>query len=88
MPISRQEFDDGRLDLSVPILQFLSLRNGEAFTADEVLDELLNYYGRRHGRRVTETEVVVVLEDLVKADKLESKQFAGAVWYICKGELY
>jgi len=60
MPISRQEFDDGRLDLSVPILQFLSLRNGEAFTADQVLDELLNYYGRR----VTETEVVVVLEDL------------------------
>lgn len=84
MPISRQEFDDGRLDLSVPILQFLSLRNGEAFTADEVLDELLNYYGRR----VTETEVVVVLEDLVKADKLESKQIAGAEWYIYKGELY
>lgn len=76
MPISRQEFDDGRLDLSVPILQFLSLRNGEAFTADEVLDELLNYYGRR----ATETEVVLVLEDLVNADKLESKQFAGAEW--------
>ncbi|MYC37069.1 MAG: hypothetical protein F4X66_09180 [Chloroflexi bacterium] len=84
MPISRQEFDDGRLDLSVPILQFLSLRNGEAFTADEVLDELLNYYGRR----VTEAEVVVVLEDLVKADKLESKQIAGAEGYIYKGELY
>ena len=84
MPISRQEFDEGRLDLSVPILQFLGLRNGEAFTADEILDELLNYYGRR----VTETEVVVVLEDLVKADKLESKQFAGAEWYIYKGELY
>ena len=84
MPISRQEFDEGRLDLSVPILQFLSLRNGEAFTADEVLDELLNYYGRR----VTETEVVVALEDLVKTDNLESKQFAGAVWYIYKEELY
>ena len=84
MPISRQEFDEGRLDLSVPILQFLSLRNGEAFTADEVLDELLNYYGRR----VTQTEVVVALEDLVKADRLESKQFAGAIWYIHKGELH
>ena len=84
MPISRRDFEGGRLDLSVPILQFLSLRNGEAFTADEVLDELLNYYGRR----VTQTEVVVALEDLVKADRLESKQFAGVEWFIYKGELY
>ena len=80
MPISRQEFDEGRLDLSVPIFQFLSLRNGEAFTADE----LINYYGRR----VTQTEVVVALDDFVKSDRLESKQFAGAEWYIHKGELY
>lgn len=34
MPISREEFDGGLLHLSVPILQFLSLRNGESFTAD------------------------------------------------------
>ncbi len=81
MPISRQEFDDGRLDLSVPILQFLSLRNGEAFTADEVLDELLNYYGRR----VTQSEVVVALDDLVKAARLESKQFAGGFLVYSQG---
>ena len=84
MPTSRQEFDEGRLDLSVPILEFLSLRNGEAFTADEVLDELINYYGPR----VTQTEVVVALDDLVKSDRLESKEFAGAEWFISKGELY
>lgn len=84
MPISREEFDAGHLDVGVPILQFLGLRSGEAFTADEVLDELTGYYGRR----VTQAEVVVVLDDLVRDDRLESKQFAGVVWYIYKGELY
>ena len=84
MPISRQEFDEGRLDLRVPILQFLSLRSGEAFTADEIFDELMNYYGRR----VTQTEVVVALGDLVNSDQLESKQFAGSEWYIYRGEIY
>lgn len=84
MPINREGFDGGRPDLSGPILQFLSLRNGEAFTADEVFEELINYYGRR----VTQTEVVVVLDDLAKSDRLESKRFAGAEWYIYQGELY
>lgn len=84
MPISREEFDARRLDLGVPILQFLALRNGEAFPADEVLDELINYYGRR----ATQAEVVVVLNDLVQAGRLKSEQFAGVVWYIYSGELY
>ena len=84
MPISREEFDARRLDLGVPILQFLALRSGEAFPADEVLDELINYYGRR----ATQAEVVVVLDDLVQAGRLESEQFAGVVWYIYSDELY
>ena len=78
MPISREEFDDARLDLSVPILGFLGLRSGEAFTADEVFEELTSYYGRR----VTQAEVVVTLEDLTRVNRLESKYFAGALWYI------
>ena len=47
MPISRQEFDDGRTNLNVPILQYLGVRRDEAFTADEILAALLDVYGRR-----------------------------------------
>ena len=78
MPISRQEYDDGRLDLGVPIVQYMSARSEEAFTADEVLYALLEIYERR----ATPAEVVVSLEDLIAIGVLESKQRAGMVLYV------
>ena len=70
-------------------MQFLSLRNGEAFTADEVLDELARAKLLWAPGHETEVRGQTSLEDLVKADELESKQFAGAVaWYIYKGLRY
>ena len=77
MPISRQEFDDGRLDFGVPLLQYLRARNDEAFTADEILYALLEIYERR----VTPAEVVLMLEDLTDAGLVESKAVAGARVY-------
>ena len=77
MPISRQEFGDERLDLSVPILQYWGARSEEAFTAQEILDALSDIYERR----ATPAEVAVVLLDLVDASLLEMKQYAGMVLY-------
>jgi hypothetical protein len=77
VPISRQEFDDGRLDLSVPILQYLGARSDEAFTADEILYALLEIYERR----ATPAEVVVSLDDQVAKGVLESKQMIGMTLY-------
>ncbi len=73
MPISRQEYDDERLNFGVPILQYLKARNDEAFTADEILYALLEVYERR----VTPAEVVLTLEDLVDANLIESKFMVG-----------
>lgn len=73
MPISRQEYDDGRLDLGVPVLQYLDARNNEAFAADEILYALLEIYERR----VTPAEVVVTLQDLLAAGLIESKVVGG-----------
>ena len=59
----------------VPIMEYLEVRNEEAFTYDEVLDALIEVYGRQ----ATPAEVVLALEDLVSAGRLESKQISG-VW--------
>ena len=77
MPISRQEFDDGRLNFGIPILQYLRARNDEAFTADEILYALLEVYERR----ATPAEVVVTLEDLVNSSLVESRVVAGVRVY-------
>ena len=77
MPISRQEFDDGRLNFGIPILQYLRARNDEAFTVDEILHALVEVYERR----VTLAEVVLTLEDLVDSKMIESKFVAGVRVY-------
>ena len=82
MPISRQEFDDGRLNFGIPLLQYLRARNDAAFTADEILYALLEIYERRG----TPAEVVLMLEDLTDAGLVESKVVAGARVHYCCGE--
>ena len=75
MPISRQEFDDGRTNLNVPILQYLGVRRDEAFTADEILAALLDVYGRR----AMIAEVINFLRNLADAGRIETREIAGTL---------
>ena len=77
MPISRGEFEEGRTNLSVPILQYLNVCRGEAFTVVEVLFALTNVYDRR----ATITEVSSILRALVNSGSVESKEVAGTQMY-------
>ena len=77
MPISREEFEEGRPNLSVPILQYLNARRDEAFTADEVLYALTTVYERR----ATITEVSSILRTLVSSGNLETKEVLGTQMY-------
>ena len=77
MPISREEFDEGRLNFRIQILQYLRARNDEAFTADEIVAALLEVYERK----ITPAEVVVTLDDLVGLGLVESKLVAGMKVY-------
>ena len=77
MPISREEFEDGRVNLNVPILQYLSARREEAFTADEVLYALITVYERR----ATITEVSGILRTLVNSGNIETKEVSGSRMY-------
>ena len=76
LPISREEFDAGRFDLTVPILDFLSLRREDAFTADETLEQMIFV-----GRAATLAEVVHALNHLSELGLVESKEFSGSRWY-------
>ena len=77
MPISRWEFEDGRLDLSVPILQYLNIRRDEAFTIEEIQSALTNVYERR----TTVAEVSSILRTLVRSGSVETKEVSGAQMY-------
>ena len=77
MPISRGEFEDGRTDLSVPILQYLNTRSNEAFTPGNILSALTTVYERR----ATITEVSGFLRALVRNGQLETKEVSGAQMY-------
>ena len=77
MPVSREEFDEGRVNLRVQVLQYLNARRDEAFTADEVLYALTTVYERR----ATIIEVTVILRALVNGSHLETKEVSGAQMY-------
>ena len=76
LPISREEFNAGRFDLTVPILEFLALRRDDAFTAEEVLEQILFF-----GRAATLAEVVNALNHLIDQELVQSKEFSGSRWY-------
>ena len=77
MPISREEFDEGHIDLAVPIIDLLAGRPAEAFTANEVVTNLTAIFDRR----ATLGEVAAALEFLVNQGRLERKEIAGSRWY-------
>ena len=73
MPISRQEFDDRRLDLRVPIYQILDASRHLAFTAAEIQGRLLTIFQRR----ATVTEVAYLLESLVAKGQVMAEELGG-----------
>ncbi len=79
MPVSREEYDRGRIDLTVPLADYLSLRRDDAFTAAELLEQLIQY-----GRAATITEVVQALGVLVAQGRVDTKELAGIPRYIIR----
>jgi hypothetical protein len=77
VPISRQEFEDGRIDLAVPVVDYLRVRREDAFTAQEILDEMIIF-----GRRCTLAEIIQSLERLVTQEIVLRKVLAGIPRYI------
>ena len=77
MPLSREEFDQRRIDLTLPIVGLLSNRPDLAFTAEDVLQILIG----RSARNVTAQEVQQALEALVSRGQIEVAEIEGQQWY-------
>ena len=77
MPISREEFERGAIDLSIPIISYMTLRGEEAFSAVEIHFALREIFERR----TTLAEVVVVLASLVEERRVDLKEIAGQRMY-------
>lgn len=83
MPISRDEYEFGDVDIGLFILQFLREHSDYAFTAEELLKGLVS-----SARATSLDEVITALEDLVQSNKVESKNIKGVVYYrYCKRPL-
>lgn len=79
MPIPREQFQAGRIDLTLHIRKLLEDHHTHAFTAEEVLVELTkkfeDYFPLEY--------VTQVLEDLTEKEKcVEAKEIDGKRWYV------
>ena len=79
MPVSREEYDRGHIDLTVPIADYLDLRREDAFTAAELLEQIIQY-----GRAATIMEVIQALRVLVAHGRVDTKELAGIPRYIIR----
>ena len=77
MPISKGEFDAGRLDLTVPIVQILGANPEFAYTAQEIADRL----HRNVERRATAGEVAAYLDHLVRTGMVQISEVGPQRWY-------
>ncbi len=77
MPISRDEFDQGRIDLALPITHLLATSPHLAFTVEEVRLLLLDTVARE----VAPDEVQEVLESLASGGQVQAKEIEGRWWY-------
>ena len=77
MPISREEFEPGRIDLTLPILRLLTKLPNLAFTADDV-HQMLN---DSEARGVTLEEVDEALKSLVAQEQIQEREIQGYRWY-------
>lgn len=73
MPISRNEFDQGRIDLALPITHLLATSAHLAFTVEEVMLLLLDTAAREAGP----DEVKEVLESLASGGQVQAREIEG-----------
>ena len=77
MPISREEFDRGVIDLVFPVVRLLQSRPGDAFTPEEVRQMLLE----REDRSSPLDEVERSLDILASQGRVVRKEIGGQRWY-------
>jgi hypothetical protein len=77
VPISREEFEEGRIDFTVPIAHLLAEYPNMAFSLNEIHQMLTEI----ESRNATLEEVEQALEALVSRERVQSKDIAGQRWY-------
>ncbi len=77
MPISREEFDSGRVDLALAIREVLAGNPGLAFTPED-LSQVLPHAS---GRESTPEDILVALNSLVADGAVEHKVIGGKSYY-------
>ena len=77
MPISREELEEGRFDLTFQIVQILTGSPDLGFNAEEVRQLLMEI----DGRDALVVEVEMALEILVQRDKVRMREMGGRRWY-------
>ena len=77
MPISREELEEGRIDLSIPIVGILTCRPDLGFSAHEIQQLLLE----TDGRNAPIAEVERALEILVQRDRVRMGAIEDQRWY-------
>ncbi len=73
MPISRQEFNERRIDLTFPITDMLVARPDLAFTVEDVR----NYLAENSGRDESLDDVELALEALIANGTAEKAVIGG-----------
>ncbi len=77
MPISREELEQGRIDITFPIRRVLASRPDLGFSAAETQHLLVEIEGR-HAEVV---EVERALESLVLRGQVQLRELEGQRWY-------
>jgi len=77
VPISREELEEGRIDLTFPIVQILTDNPDLGFNAQEVRQLLME----KHARDAPLVEVERALEILVQRDRVQMTEMADQRWY-------
>jgi hypothetical protein len=79
LPISREEFEAGRIDLALPVASLLGSAPELAFTAVEIQRMLME----TAARDATLGDILDALETLVSQGKVQRKRVRGSVqeWY-------
>ena len=76
MPVSRDEFEQEQVDLALPLYALLTSNPDLAFTADELLQMLVDT-----SRGTTLGDVYQALGSLVNQERVQLKEFDGQRWY-------
>ena len=77
MPLSQEEFELGRSDLTVPLANLLRGFADQAFTAEEVRQLLVDI----EGRQAAIEDIVQALEALVAQQRVRKNEIEGQQWY-------